>query len=234
MAEVKIGALRLEVTPGIAKEQPVRLSEHWQAALLRSTKSAPGLTEQHANRLVDALDRAADNDRKLKRATLRDWATTGPLDEAYLLVMAWGLGTTGHLGRGAYWARRALMNQYQHLTSSRMAVDEGVDISGLWKAHFSGQPPTGLGSVAFGSKWLYAVGYGRVHGDVEPLIYDNNIYVALTRLAKLSDYSPPHGRPDTSWRRWCEFASESAANAGGGISPEDVEVALFNYAKTNR
>lgn len=234
MPKAQIGTLTIEIEPGFADRQLVRVSDRWRAGLLRSTKSAPGLHVDDVERLMGALERTAGQHRVLSRQTMRECAASGALDSAYLTVMAWGLGTSGYLGRGASWARKALSGSIEHLAASRIAVTDGATLSELWQVHFSRRPPTGLGSVAFGSKWLYAVGYGRVAGDVAPLIYDNNIYVALHKHAGLPGYAPAINRPYTSWIRWCTLASETADAVGHGVSAADVEVALFNFAQRKR
>src|SRR5680860_363174 len=141
MPEAHIGTLTIEVDPGAADRQLVRVSDRWRAGLLRSTKSSPGLPVDDVERLTSALDQAAGEDRVLSRGTMRESARNSDLESAYLIVMAWGLGTSGYLGRGASWVRQALSGSVEHLAASRIAVTEGATLSELWQVHFSRRPP---------------------------------------------------------------------------------------------
>lgn len=124
-----------------------------------------------------------------------------------------------------------LQSEHAGLSVSRQAVAaDDSNLEALWTAHFNSRPPPGLGRVAFGSKWLHFVGYRDFAGP-KPLIYDENIYVALGSCAGLDGLAPAKGRPLQSWLLWCQLAHEAARQTGGEISEADIEVELFAHAQ---
>ena len=231
MVHIRVGKLELAVEPGAAAAQAVPVSSRWRAALERSSSSAAPSPDQEADRLIEALTQASDTTSILRREVLYERAANAPLDEALLVVMAWGLGTTGQWNFLSTNTRRSLQGRYEDLQRTRAAIEEGTGLDGLWKVHFSGAPP-GLGSVSFGSKWLHAVGYRRVSGGAQPLVYDQNVHRGLTLGAQLDGFAEAKGVPRQSWLRWCELAHEAAEDAGPGVSAADVELAVFEYGKT--
>lgn len=231
MPTVRVGRLRLPVEPGAALRQGVSPSRRWREALERSGPTAQALPEDRATVLVSALDAALDKQGLLRRDALYRCAAEGPLDEALLIVMAWGLGATGRWNFMTPLVRKALQDSFLLLVHSRRAVVHGIDAGGLWDAHFGNGAPHGLGSIAFGSKWLHAVGYDRVETGPQPLVYDHNIWVGLSGCAGLSGWRKPTGRPRSNWLEWCSVADELAQDSDCGISAADVEVALFSHAR---
>lgn len=107
MIRVPIGAIDLPVAPEAAATQRVRISTRWREALTRTTPTAPALPPERVEHLTRALDEALDENGRLPRSVLYQRASAGPLDEAMLLVMAWGLGTTGRWNNLTPLVRRA-------------------------------------------------------------------------------------------------------------------------------
>lgn len=234
MPKVSIGLMELSVQAGAAEAQKVKTSAHWSKALQRSSSTTPGLADDRTSMLVAALDAATDGDRILRRSALYEAAETGPLDEALLIVMAWGLGSSGRWNLMTRCVRQALHDQaFKTLGHSRASVNNGTDLEGLWDTHFGNRPPPGLGSVAFGSKWLHAVGYRHTEGP-KPLVYDVNVWCGLSSCAGLPGYRKPVGPRSLlreSWLKWCRLAHKKAEDSEASISASDIEVSLFSHAK---
>jgi Putative 8-oxoguanine DNA glycosylase OGG-like protein len=80
---------------------------------------------------------------------------------------------------------------------------------------------------SFGTKVLCFSGYGRSHGDLQPLIVDQ--YVALNRLCRL-DW-PAHGWTTAQYAEYLGLA-HSWANAWH-TSPDVIERVLFSAGKAS-
>ena len=75
--------------------------------------------------------------------------------------------------------------------------------------------------AAFGTKFLYFSGYDRCHGDRQPLILDENVATALSRLCGLT--AP----------QYAEYLSLAHHWAQTGNTPDVIERVLFSIGKAS-
>ena len=86
-----------------------------------------------------------------------------------------------------------------------------------------------LGS-SFGTKVLYFSGCGRSHGDLQLLILDQYVALALNRLCRRLDW-PAHGWTTAQYAAYLGLA-HSWANAWH-TSPDVIERVLFSVGKAS-
>lgn len=172
--------------------------------------------------LVDALDELAEQ--PLDRARLCELADDGRWRLLWLGTLVWGYGGR-QLNRGPSsaakgWSRPSLTDAVE---ATALAAREGA------AAAFDAREvlPYGM-QVPMGSKlWHFA---GRGHAELEPLIYDRNVSLALNQGVD-GDWPAPNALERDGYVRWCEWATQFAT---AGREPADVELAVFTTGRRLR
>lgn len=198
--------------------------------------AAAGVPEAVTTALTD--DRVSERvtavsaDRSVDRATVRrvlhstDLGDDTDLLRAFLLVQAWGTGTTGnrtirHTGR-AFGSRDLLLGG---LRGSATTLRAAVDASALSGAYAGWRAP-GVGRSFF-TKWFAFAGYVDGRGW-QPLILDDRVLATLNNTLGISTRQlagSPHW-PDR-YRAYVEHAHRWADESG--VPAERVEWVLFKH-----
>lgn len=227
---IEIGGLRLEVPVGYAAAQRVPwLSRRWATKL-----DDWGIERRRAAKLIHAVTKSTvphGDGRAIPRAALRALSAAGDFEVAYFAVMAWGIGDRDWF-RMSRNVRLALESKScGRLADTMDAVPEGL--GAMWDAHFAvARRPQGMGRVSYGSKWLYAAGFGRIPGaGPQPVVFDQFVHAALTRCGGF-DLAYPSAPTTATRDAWIEWCSQADAAATGGLSAEDVERAVFDHGRS--
>jgi 8-oxoguanine DNA glycosylase-like protein len=226
MAAVTFDDLLERTTPGAAAAQQVK----WQPEAWIRRSSAHGLGWQPIiEHLSEASIAVSPRTVELSRATVHGVAARCPEEfspaELLLASCIWGFGRHPRArarvesmlsGDGA---DQVLLEVHE---ASR--TDAGTGFSALFEGGKARVP--GLG-VAFGTKFVH---FAANHMPrPEPLIYDRFVALALRELVSPDFPLANCFVSRESYTRYAELADEKAQR---GLSPEDVEFALFSHGRT--
>ncbi|HEY2579900.1 MAG TPA: TniQ family protein [Streptosporangiaceae bacterium] len=192
---------------------PATWQRHWR------THRLPG------GHVLDELEAEYEEHGTIRRAFIFDTYTDRPATELFTAAMAWGRGPDN---RGPAKAS-AILTQPDAARKIEATVST-VRTNGAaagYKAYYSHYRLDQL-NIAFVTKLLYFAGY-RIQQERRPLIYDNLVSAAITRLPTaplLPLTAEPRIKVRTSkYERYCEWAENLATERQ--TEPAAVEWALF-------
>lgn len=219
----ELQALLADVGAGAAASQLIE----WDFARWRDALGRAPLADVTVPALEDLEDRWADDD-GITRSAVTEVAGTDPV-RLLVTSMAWGFGSLpyGPSRTAKMLATPDVASVLGDIVESARA-DPGHAFAALFR---HGRPRIRGLSIAMGSKVLYFAAGGLEARRSDPLIYDANVYWALTNL----EGGWPDA-PDPARRMSSEDYAGYVATIDGyaeefGLARDDVEVALFQATR---